>query len=128
MSLHFRDWRGAVSLRYRNRAKITVLMCEQKSYPVWLSCGRKSHPAWCEQSPNHLACRLFSRGVIFTRAGVSLALLSLRKNGGLLVVYKISKTTTLLFQLCILHDYNVMSNFTPYRQHEHASTNFSSCF
>ena len=34
-----------------------------------------------------IACRLFSRGVIFTRARVSLALLSLRKNGGLLVVY-----------------------------------------
>ena len=33
------------------------------------------------------ACRLFSCGVIFTRARVSLALLSLRKNGGLLVVY-----------------------------------------
>ena len=32
------------------------------------------------------ACRLFSRGVIFTRARVSLALLSLRQNGGLLVV------------------------------------------
>ena len=32
-------------------------------------------------------CRLFSRGVIFTRPRVSLALLSLRKNGGLLVVY-----------------------------------------
>ena len=33
------------------------------------------------------ACRLFSRGLIFTRARVLLALLSLRKNGGLLVVY-----------------------------------------
>ena len=33
------------------------------------------------------ACRLFSRGVTSTRARVSLALLSLRKNGGLLVVY-----------------------------------------
>ena len=32
------------------------------------------------------AGRLFSRGVIFTRARVSLALLFLRKNGGLLVV------------------------------------------
>ena len=32
-------------------------------------------------------CHLFSRGVIFTRALVQLALLSLRKNGGLLVVY-----------------------------------------
>ena len=30
----------------------------------------------------------FSRGVIFTRARVSLALLSLRENGGLLVVYQ----------------------------------------
>ena len=29
----------------------------------------------------------FSYGVIFTRARVSLALLSLRKNGGLLLVY-----------------------------------------
>ena len=35
------------------------------------------------------ACRLFSGGVIFTRVRVSLALLSLRKNGGLLVVYKL---------------------------------------
>ena len=32
-------------------------------------------------------CRLFSRGVIFTSARVSLALLSVRKNGGPLVVY-----------------------------------------
>ena len=32
-------------------------------------------------------CRLFSRGAIFTHARVSLALLSLRTNGGLLVVY-----------------------------------------
>ena len=34
------------------------------------------------------ACRLFWRGAIFTRARVSLGLLSLRKNGGLLVVYE----------------------------------------
>ena len=34
------------------------------------------------------ACRLFSRGVIFTRPCVSLALLSLKKNGALLVVSK----------------------------------------
>ena len=40
--------------------------------------------AW--KSP-HAAFRLFSRGVIFTRTRVSLALVSLRKNGGLLVVY-----------------------------------------
>ena len=29
-----RDRRGAVSLRHRNRAEITVLVCEQKTYPV----------------------------------------------------------------------------------------------
>ena len=34
VTLHFRDPRGAASLRYRNRAKVTVVMCEQKPYPV----------------------------------------------------------------------------------------------
>ena len=34
MNLHFRDRRGAASLRHRNRAATTVLMCEQKPYPV----------------------------------------------------------------------------------------------
>ena len=38
-----------------------------------------------------VACRLFSRGVIFTRVRVSHALLSLRKNGGLLVVYEFNR-------------------------------------
>ena len=42
------------------------------------------------------ACRLFSRGVIFTRARVSLALLSLRKNWGLLVVYTINQVGNML--------------------------------
>ena len=37
--------------------------------------------------PLPVACRLFSRGVIFMPTRVSLALLSLRKNGGLVVVY-----------------------------------------
>ena len=37
------------------------------------------------------AGRLFSRGVIFTRARVSLALLSLRKNGGLIVFYVVGR-------------------------------------
>ena len=50
------------------------------------------------------ACRLFSRGVIFTRARVSLALLSLRKNGGLLVVYVIMCREVLVSEL---------SNFKP---------------
>ena len=34
--------RGAASPRYRNRAKITVLMFEQKPCPVRFSCPRKS--------------------------------------------------------------------------------------
>ena len=34
--------------RYRNRAKITVLMCENKPYPLWFSCRRK-----CEHSLRH---------------------------------------------------------------------------
>ena len=48
--------------------------------PVKITPGEKNLPA---------ACRLFSRGVILflTPARVSLALPSLRKNGGLLVVY-----------------------------------------
>ena len=33
MTLHFRDRRGAASLRCRNRAEITVLVCEQNM--VW---------------------------------------------------------------------------------------------
>ena len=33
MTLHFRDRYGATSLYYRNRAEITVLMCEQKPSP-----------------------------------------------------------------------------------------------
>ena len=32
-TLYFRDWRSAVSLCHKNRAKITVLVCEQKPYP-----------------------------------------------------------------------------------------------
>ena len=43
MTLRFRDPRGVGSLRYRNRAEITVLMYEQKPYPVWFSCRRKSY-------------------------------------------------------------------------------------
>ena len=43
VTLLFRDRRGAASLRYKKRAKITVVMCEQKPYPVWFSCMRKSY-------------------------------------------------------------------------------------
>ena len=41
----------------------------------------------CAETIYKFMIRLSSRGVIFTRVRVSLALLSLRKNGGLLVVY-----------------------------------------
>ena len=37
VTLQFRDLGGAASLRHRNRAKIAVLMCEQKAFPVWFS-------------------------------------------------------------------------------------------
>ena len=50
VTLHFRDRRGAASLRYRNRAEIIVLMCEPKLYLVWLSCRRKSNPVRCKHS------------------------------------------------------------------------------
>ena len=52
-----------------------------KSERAWKS----PHARKCDTRP--AARRLFSRGMIFTRARVSLALLSLRENGGLLVVY-----------------------------------------
>ena len=38
VTLHFRDQRGAASLRYRNGAKITFLKCEQMPYPIWFPC------------------------------------------------------------------------------------------
>ena len=33
---------GAASLRYRNRAEITVSVCKQNPYPLWFPCGSKS--------------------------------------------------------------------------------------
>ena len=39
VTLHFRDRRGPVSLRYWNHPEITVLMCEQKPYPVWFGAN-----------------------------------------------------------------------------------------
>ena len=43
---------GAASLRYRNRAKIIVIMCEQKPYPLWFSIWRKTSLVKCENSLN----------------------------------------------------------------------------
>ena len=48
VTLHFRDWLGAASLRHRKRAAKTVLLCEQKPFPVWFSRRRKSYPVKCE--------------------------------------------------------------------------------
>ena len=45
-----RDPRGASSLRYRNRTEISVLICEQKPYPLWFLCWRKSCPVLCKHS------------------------------------------------------------------------------
>ena len=42
-TIHSHHRRGAASPRYRNRAKITVFMCQQKPFPVRFSCPRKSY-------------------------------------------------------------------------------------
>ena len=54
----------------------------------WACLCRGNDPFMHAHIFSDRACRLFSRGVIFTRARVSLALLSLRKSGELLVVYE----------------------------------------
>ena len=51
---------------------------------AWKSTHARKGDTWRGERKK---CRLFSRGVTFTRARVSLALLSLGKNGGLLVAY-----------------------------------------
>ena len=40
VTLHFRDRRGAASLRHKNRAATTVLVGKQKPCPVWFSWRR----------------------------------------------------------------------------------------
>ena len=37
VTLHFRDRRGGASLRYRNHAEITVLMCEKEALSGMIS-------------------------------------------------------------------------------------------
>ena len=46
-TLHFRDRRNTASLRCSNRNEITVLVCVQKPYPVWLSYRRQSYSMHC---------------------------------------------------------------------------------
>ena len=64
------------------------------------------------------ACPPFSRGVIFTRARVSLALLSLRTNVGLLVVYNISTRASRFF----VHFFAVVAR----PRHETAGSHYGS--
>ena len=54
LTLQFRDNTGAASLRYRDRAEITVVMCEQMPYTIWPSCRRKSNAVQCEHSLKQL--------------------------------------------------------------------------
>ena len=70
---------GIVKRAKRERVKITPR--EKRRHSLYHPMREKATLSL------HAACRLFSRGVIFTRAGDSLALLFLRKNGGLPVVY-----------------------------------------
>ena len=34
---NFTDWHGAASLRFKNRAEITILICEQKPYGFFVA-------------------------------------------------------------------------------------------
>ena len=67
------DLEGDTNFTLQNQSAV-------KGKKLWFVCSTSffSLPA---------ACRLFSRGMIFTLVHVSLALLSLRKSGGLLVAY-----------------------------------------
>ena len=50
MTLHFINRRAKASLRHRNRAATTVLVCEQKPYPVWCSWWRERYSVYCEHN------------------------------------------------------------------------------
>ena len=42
VTLHYKHRNDAASLRYRNRAEITVLMCEQKPYAIGCRVGARA--------------------------------------------------------------------------------------
>ena len=50
VTLHFKRSARCSFARYRNRAEISVLICEQKPYPLWFLCRRKSNPVLCKHS------------------------------------------------------------------------------
>lgn len=57
----------------RNRDEITVLMREEKPYPVWVWCRRKSHLVECEQSPkrNENGARLRALDLVLISSSLS---------------------------------------------------------
>ena len=59
MTLHLGDRRSTASLRYRNRAEITLFISEQKLYPVLFLCQRRRQPLQCEKSLKwRVTCRI----------------------------------------------------------------------
>ena len=64
--LHPQDQRGVASIRYRNRAEITVLVCEQKPYPYLVfTCWRKlSYTLQCERSLAWLVYLVFTTHLV----------------------------------------------------------------
>ena len=75
------DWTPGTGYLYANYTSLVRLRWRH----VHRCTQRRNRPKKKFSLP--AACRLFSRGMIFKRARVSLALLSLRTNGGLLVIY-----------------------------------------
>ena len=83
---------SALSNQFDNRLRVVPHSVPHRSICFWFlrdsraSETRAREKITSREKRRHAACHLFSRGVIFTRARVSLTLLSLRKNGGLVVV------------------------------------------
>ena len=69
-TMHSHHRRNAASLRYRNRAKITVRMCAQKSCPVRFSFPRKSCDPYDSVSRlSYRKCRHYWPAGIFSSPG-----------------------------------------------------------
>ena len=57
VTLHFKRSARRSLARYRNRAEISVLICEQKPYPLWFLCWRKSYSVLCKHNLRQTARR-----------------------------------------------------------------------
>ena len=93
---YLRAWHRLVSARIKKTyIRQYIQRTVQSTQHIYLELKRYERPVFHQMAhrskrnyfQGDAACRLFSREVIFTRARVLLALLSLRKIGGLLVVY-----------------------------------------